>query len=278
MAWDSAAQLVRNLDEAKDFGVDEVDVSDAYWEASRLRLSSAYSTTQQGVEFLLKGRIAEVSPFLLIMGAPSDWPSPYKSDPPKFSQFRTLDAQDLPRVHDTVSDKTLPDKFIQKYLTLRETRNTIMHSVNKSLTFPVVDLLNSILFVHSEFFPGERWTSVRLGQLEKSPDVELWGYDFLRNQICWEISVIIKSLPPAEVMKYFGIDKKQRFYSCPTCYSEADNSAGFEQRIAVLRPKGPEAVHLYCPICDSLQDILREDCESCEGNVLDVEGTCMTCA
>src|SRR6056297_2142142 len=172
LAWGSVAQLLLNLDEAEYFGVNPEEVSDAYWDAARLRLSTALSTVQQGTEFLIKGRIAEISPFLLIVENPSKWPSPYNG-PLKFSQFRTLDAQDLPRVHDTASKETLPADFVEKFGSLREMRNTIMHSVDKNLKVPVVDVLSSILFVHSRLLPPERWTSIRLAQLEREPDIEL---------------------------------------------------------------------------------------------------------
>ncbi len=279
LAWDSISQLLLNLDEAEYFGIDTEEVSDAYWEAARLRLATALSTTQQGVEFLIKGRITEVSPFLLIVDNPSKWPSPYTGSPLKFSQFRTLDAQDLPRVHDTVSLKPLSAAFVEKFVWLRESRNTIMHSVDKELTVPVVGVLKSILFVHKNLFPDEHWPSVRLSQLEKAPDIELGSIDYVRNRVCWEMSVVLDLLNPSEVKLYFNIDKKQRRYTCPVCYYEASRDAGFEYQLAVLRPNSSKSTKLYCPICDLLHKVVRRKCDSnCPGNVLDGDGTCLTCA
>ncbi|MGD1091523.1 MAG: hypothetical protein ABSB35_05955, partial [Bryobacteraceae bacterium] len=77
-AWDTVANLITNLSQAIDMGVEEGDVSEEYWAASKRRLTTALAMTQQGVEFILKGKIAEVSPFLLLAEGPSKWPSPYE--------------------------------------------------------------------------------------------------------------------------------------------------------------------------------------------------------
>jgi hypothetical protein len=96
-SWDIAVDLLRNLKDAEYFGVEVAAVHDAYWKAAKRRLVIALSIAQQGVEFLLKGKTASVSPLLLLSNEPSKWPSPYDGTPQRFSRFRTIDAQDLPR-------------------------------------------------------------------------------------------------------------------------------------------------------------------------------------
>jgi len=102
-SWDVVARLLTDIDEAEYFGVDPEEISDNYWAAAKRRLTTSLAITQQGVEFILKGKIAAISPFLLITDAPAKWPSPYEGEPIKFSEFRTVDAQDLIRVLDTFS-------------------------------------------------------------------------------------------------------------------------------------------------------------------------------
>jgi hypothetical protein len=63
-AWDTVANLITNFSQAVEMGVEEKDVTEEYWAASKRRLTTALAMTQQGVEFVLKGKIAEVSPFL----------------------------------------------------------------------------------------------------------------------------------------------------------------------------------------------------------------------
>jgi len=45
----------------------------AYWAAAERELANAIAIAHQGVEFLLKGRIALVSPYLLIVQDPKHW-------------------------------------------------------------------------------------------------------------------------------------------------------------------------------------------------------------
>src|SRR4051812_18248918 len=45
-----------------------------YWQAAQQELATAVALAQQGTEFLLKGKIAAVSPFLLVSGDPGEWP------------------------------------------------------------------------------------------------------------------------------------------------------------------------------------------------------------
>ena len=279
-AWDTVAELLLNLDEV-DFGVDKEEVSDAYWDSAKRRLSTALSITQQGVEFALKGKIADVSPFLLISDHPSKWPSPYEGAPLNFSQFRTIDAQDLARVHDTFSSVPLPPDFIVRFVSLSEKRNTIMHSVDKSLNVPVLEVIDSILFMHKKFFPTETWGQVRYQHLLRSPDIFLGSIEYVQNIVCREMALIVDLLKPTKVKAYMGIDKKQRRYFCPNCYSEANHDAGdFEYKLAVLSPKGKDSKRVYCPICNVKYNVAREDCkqESCPGNVISTEyKICLTC-
>ena len=70
-AWDTVANLITNLSQAIEMGVKEKDVAEDYWAASKRRLTTALAMTQQGVEFVLKGKISEVSPFLLLADGPT---------------------------------------------------------------------------------------------------------------------------------------------------------------------------------------------------------------
>lgn len=278
-SWDVIAKLLTDIDEAEYYGVDPEEISDGYWTAAKRRLTTALSITQQGVEFVLKGKIAEISPFLLIADPPSKWPSPYDGSNISFSDFRTIDAQDLIRVIDTFSENPMPSKFVEQFNQLREKRNRIMHSVDKQLTVNVTEVIDSLLFMHKTLFPKENWPSLRLSFLEGAPDSELGAYEYSTNRVCWEISLVLKLLNPSKVKEYFGIDKKQRKYFCPKCISEANKDVDFEYKLAVLKPKGPTSNKLYCPVCNITYLVFREPCanKDCPGNVISEEGDCLTC-
>lgn len=278
-AWDVVTQLLKNLDEAKYFGIDPTEVSEGYWLSARRRLTTALAITQQGIEFILKGKIAELSPYLLLADPPGKWPSPYENPVIDFSTFRTIDAQDLVRVHDTFASKHLDKRFVAKFHELREKRNRIMHSVDMNLTVHVKDVVDSLLFTHKELFPNEGWGSVRLSFLETAPESELGPCDFVVNTIAWELELVLDLLTPAQVQKYFGIDKKQRRYICPQCYSNANKDDGFEHKLALLKPEDPGSTSLYCLVCNVTYPVSRRDCEDsgCPGNVISEDGMCLTC-
>ncbi len=279
-AWETVSDLLTMLSEAEEYSIDTAEVSDEYWAAAKRRLTTALSVTQQGVEFILKGKIAEVSPYLLLADSPERWPSPYDNKSITFSQFKTVDAQDLPRLHDIVQATPLPADFIKAFNEVRAKRNTIQHSIDKNLQVHTSEVIETILFFHKILFPNANWVRSRMKFIENAPLSKLNGGDFSTNEICREFSAVLDILQPAAVQKYFGIDKKQRRYLCPKCYSDANKDGGFDEQLAVLRPKGADSTSLYCLICDEVTPVVREDCDrkGCPGNVLSAdERQCLTC-
>lgn len=278
-SWDIVSKLLIDLDDAEYFGLETEEVSDSYWDAAKRRLTTALSITQQGVEFILKGKIAAISPYLLIVDPPNKWPSPNSEIPLSFSDFRTIDSQDLIRVIDTFSDSKMESSFVCQFHKLRKKRNEIMHSVVKQLTISASEVVESLLYMHKALFPQENWAAVRIRFLDEAPDSELGADEYCINTVCQEISLVIKLLKPAKVKEFFGIDKKQRKYICPTCYSGANRDIDFEYKLAVLKPKGPNSKQLYCPVCDAIHQVSRQKCKrnKCLGNVLDEDGMCLTC-
>ncbi len=279
-AWDATSQLLTEFDQADYYGFEKAEVSEKYWAAARRTLSTSLTVVQQGAELILKGRIAEISPYLLISDPPARWPSPYEGASIDFSQFRTVDAQDLVRILDTFGGQQFSPAFVERFHALRERRNAIMHSVGLATSIDVMEVVDAILYMHKELFPTENWATVRLKFLENSPDSELGSGEYSTNRTCWEFSIVKSLLKPAEVKTYMNVDAKQRSYLCPRCLDQANRDAGFEFKLAVLRPKGPSATRVYCPVCNAEHDVIREDCEQaeCPGNVIDGDSNrCLTC-
>lgn len=147
LSWRTAIDLGLSLDESDfDEWDEEVSVPIQYWEAAQRPLATAISLLQQGVEFLIKARIAEVSPFLLFEGSPRDWPRGCNQADTSYSAFKTIDAQDLIRAHDTVCSSRFTDDFVNTYEHLRRRRNTIMHTVDPTLRFTATEVLLSVLY------------------------------------------------------------------------------------------------------------------------------------
>ncbi len=128
-----------------------------YWCAAQQELATAVALAQQGTEFLLKGKIASISPFLLISGDPKDWPAGCDKTDTPFADFKTIDAQDLLRAHDTVCSPPLSDKFKERFEQLRRLRNSVMHTVDRRLQFTTRDCLLAILEMAEALLGSRSW-------------------------------------------------------------------------------------------------------------------------
>lgn len=279
LSWDMVAGLMTDHDEATNYSMDLDEYSDEYWQSAKRHLTTALSIMQQGVELTLKGKIAELSPFLLLADPPQKWPSPYRHEELEYSAFRTIEAQDLIRVHDTFIEMQLPDEFVGRYHGLRLKRNTLMHTVNKNLAVHAAEIIDALLYMHSILLPGENWASIRVAYLRTMPSAVFSGEDFAINQVCWELSLVFDLLKPAQVLQHFNINKRQRRYLCPKCNNESSGDWEFIYKLAVLDPNEPSSTTLFCPVCNAKHRILRKPCSnsSCKSNVLSSENLCLKC-
>ncbi len=271
-AWDTVANLITELDDSEYFGVDVDEVGDAFWQASKQKLSTSLAVAQQGVEFVLKGKIAEVSPFLLLSGGPNEWPKKCDKNNTNYADFRTIDAQDLIKVHNTAASNRLSDEFIVKFEDLRKKRNAIMHTVDKRIDLHVIDVVTAILSMHKLLFPNENWIQIRREYLKKYPLAELHSTDFVEPRIIWEFSLITDLLKPKHMKEFFSFNKRQRRYICPHCNHESGD-AETRPKTAILVPNTASSTTLYCFVCELEMAVERVDCEDpeCPGNVISPE-------
>ncbi len=277
LAWRAAIDLGLELHE---LNYDESDeVPDEYWHAAQRPLATATSLLQQGVEFLIKARIASVSPFLLIDGSPQDWPRGCQKKDTPFSAFKTLDAQDLIRAHDTVHTERFDDEFVNRYEQLRNRRNAIMHTVDRTLRFTATEVLSLVLEFNETFVGAQQWVKVRAEGIEEEPStVAYWGLG-AEPRIARELLYAIDVLKPAQLKRHFGFNARQRKYYCYKCQMAASD---WDLRVttAQLKPNKPTSTTLYCFVCQSEAEVIREPCEidGCNGNVLDAtDRECLTC-
>lgn len=277
LAWDQVADLLISLDDP--FDDYDKETKDEYWKASRRILLTALTIAQQGVELTLKGYIAQITPYLLIQNPAGKLPGSINSAIP-FADFKTIDAQDLVKMVTAFTDKTLSEPFQGRFEELRNTRNKIMHSIGNGISIEPSQLIEMILEMHAELFPHNRWPSDRMQFLDRAPVAHLGANEFTRNRVCWEMEIVLELLKPSKVTKFFGIEKAQRRYSCPTCLSEANRDGGFEYRLAVLKPKSPKATSLYCFVCDETFPVTRQPCQEseCKGNVFHDKWGCLSCS
>jgi hypothetical protein len=279
-AWDTAASLLIDVDEADHYIDDTNELIDAFWNAARLQLSTALSIAQQGSEFLLKGRIASVSPFLLLAAVPREGPAGCAATDKPFSDFRTIDAQDLIKVHNACCSPRLPDSFVTEFEDLRKKRNSIMHSIDKSLSIHVSDLVVAVLSINEALGNEKNWVRIRRTYLNDAPQSQMHSSDWVDARLVPEFMSIRNLLKPAELKRFFAFDKNQPNYICPNCAYSVDPDSEYKSLTALLKPNTPESTELWCFVCEETNEVERKNCteEDCKSNVLSHEqGRCLTC-
>lgn len=278
LAWQIAMASLQEFDEALSYGPDDNAETHAdYWTRSQPALANAYSLIQQAMELALKGRIATVSPLLLI-GDPGDWPGRAATEDVSFGEFRTLDAADLVKVHNSIAAPRLDDRFKGFWEEVRRERNKIMHSASPK-AFDPADVVRAILRAAQTLFADMRWPP-RLLAMEEDGRLAALGFnDNVQNDVMRQIEAALSHLTPAEAKRFLGFDKDQRAYICPHCYFAANKDwQDVWPQLAQFTTKTPGATDLACVVCETVSSVERVPCQSpdCEGDVI-AEDICLTC-
>jgi hypothetical protein len=293
LAWDQITALLNEYSQLSDTFYDsEFDEGDKtrYWSAARQTLTTSLTLIQQAVEFFIKGRIVAISPFLLISGTASSWPKGANSTDVSFSSFRSIDAQDLIKVHDTVCAEKFADKFIQFNNEMREQRNKIIHTVDKQVEVHPEKLLESILFVHDYFLVSHKWLQSRKSYSYNQPSnsprhirSEGLNEPYILLELLKDMEIIVNNLPPKTVKEYFGFDKKSHALHCPKCYQKASEMDFFDHELLeeTFKPYRKVKDKNYdCVICGHHGQLASTRCteDYCESPHIDYEsGLCLNC-
>ncbi len=278
LAWQIAMQSVHDYDESVAYSAeDDPDATAEYWRRSQPALANAYSLIQQGMELALKGRIASVSPYLLI-GNPSDWTGRAADGDVSFGEFRTLDAADLFKVHNSLVTPKLDDAFKSFWDQVRRDRNRIMHSAAPRAFDPAL-VVRTLLTAVEALFGDVPWPR-RLVDMEHEGKFAAFGFnDDVQNHVMSQVDDAIRHLQPSEARRFFGFDDDRRAYVCPHCYFQANRDWQNDwPHLAQLTTKQPSATSLRCVLCETVTEVERTRCESaaCRGDVI-AEGICLTC-
>ena len=117
IAWDAIFELLTDYSNIEEWfeGFESfklgTDAYKDYWSAAQKHLSIAHALSQQGAELMLKAKITEVSPYLIIASSPREWPGKCSQKDVEFADFRTIDSQDLTKVHNSKLSHFLSDIF-----------------------------------------------------------------------------------------------------------------------------------------------------------------------
>jgi len=269
---ESYAELQTTVEEGRE-PLDQ-NLAEEHRQRAARRVATCSSLVHQGVEFLLKARISELSPFLLFDSV-SQWPGDAAAHDTDFSEFRTVDAQFLPRIHDTVCTTRLPEDFKQRLQVIRRRRNAATHGLSSSL-LSVEEMLRDILEIASALVGRASWPRIRREYEASAPAPWADYHGAVPASLMREWERMLKLLTPSECLRHLGLDKKQRKYACPYCHA-IDLRPEPAIKLAVLTPNTPESTKLYCLVCDGTVTVVRSACVSCPGKVLDEGGGCLSC-
>ncbi|EIM25232.1 hypothetical protein MicloDRAFT_00059540 [Microvirga lotononidis] len=255
---------------------------EAYWQRTQPTLSNALTLVQQAQEMGLKGRIASVSPYLLISKEPRDWPRGSDKQDLPFSTFRTVDAGDLPKIHDTVCLPRLTEEQKALFEEIRSHRNIIVHH-GSSQPLTAGDVLRYILRTFTWLHLGNNWFAKRDDYLSDDPLATLYSNDHVPSKLMFEFEALFSELSPQDFQSIFGANKRQRWYLCPHCQSNSGDADVSDIETAQLVPNLPTSTNIHCIVCDQDHFVSRQDCSdiNCKGNVIAKssygDDFCLTC-
>jgi len=288
-AWDSLVQLQKEYEEHLEFSSDS-EFELKYLEHSKPVLMSAFTLVQQAVEFFLKGRIADVSPYILIANDGRSWPKKADKTDISFMDFRTIDAQDLIKIHNTFREERLDDGFTTWFNQMRNIRNKIIHSVNAKNSIQPPELANAILTAHEYFFGCQGWIDSRFEYHSKLPSndlqlldkEELEGYRYF--EVHEELSLVINALPPSHVKRFFGFNPKSKSFECNYCEAKFNQIYFYEaerwklHNIDTLIKSSDNNFTYNCFVCGHSLEILNASCVDCREIKINKEnGKCIWC-
>lgn len=279
-AWDIVISFMTALDEAGQYIEVDQDDEAQFWEAARQRILTSLIIAQQGVELAIKGKLVAFSPYLLL-GSPSDWPKDKAGKGIEFSEFKTIDAQDLIKAYNMVSPKPFDTKFVDLFDRVRKVRNSAMHSVNAKLRISPKEVILIILEAHEHLFPDQSWVMARKEFLLSAPDVHVYfDNDHIDGALVRECMAVYNLLSKSERERFFNVAAAVRKYICPFCSYESAKLDGPVPNYAVLKPNKPTSTTLWCFVCNDTHLVIREHCseEGCKGNVISEDyNRCCTC-
>ena len=258
-----------------------------FWNRSQPTLGNALSLLQQSIELGIKGRIAAVSPYLLISRDTRDYPNAGSQDIP-FSEFRSIDSSDLVKVHNMVCSHHLTESFNTFWKLLLRQRNMLIHSVVPArMALRPQWIMENVLYANSQIHPGVKWFGRRREYLEQCEQevAHALGPEFIYNRVLREFDLAFQYLSPRVQREYFGVAARGRQYMCIHCWwsCERDYREWSDGHHAQLHPRSPSSRKLLCAACGQITPVIRKACVQvdCNSNVLvaesETEQMCLMC-
>lgn len=255
-----------------------------YLEDAQEDLHALLSLIQQSNELSLKARIASVSPYLLLLNSEIAFHATGKDI--EFASLRTLDAVDLPKAVNTLTQAPVSQAYIQRYGELRIQRNQYAHLGDTSVALDPAKLCAAMVDQYLELWPDRAWLSDRVASTH--------GHEGFFNGKHWSPRQEIMNLldydraliPAAGFRKLFGVKKAAVQFGCHQCQDDwavGRNGPGTAEAPTAFYDKAKKAMH--CLICDADFPAVSRACcaENCDGKFAAVKsadfgaGQCFSC-
>jgi hypothetical protein len=258
---------------------DEVKIEEL-WSYNSGTLRTSTILLHQGIETFMKGTVARTSPLLLLEQKRSDWPTLPESADKDYDTFYTIAGENLLHTFCAVSDKIKPTIVLIKFIeNIRQKRNKAIHGVGK-VSDSAIELINDILQAYTYFFGIDQWFIDLKTFTYENPLFGYFDWEFETLMSYEYLDFLESTIGVKKLKKHLSFDITGRRYFCPTCKYEIDRKYGdLQSKWAFLIPNTPDSVEVYCINCGYESEVIREDCgdEDCLGNVIDTEGTCLSC-
>jgi hypothetical protein len=226
-AWADVVQIVSEFEDihmvGPVLGPSEEQEWEGYLRDAQSDLQGIYSLLQQSQEIGLKALIAAVSPFLLLKRHEAKISTDGTYD---FSDFPTLDASDLIRVHNVFCSRQLSAAFSGAYDELRRGRNKIAHLGLFQERLEPMRLIGLMLLQYRELYLDRRWLPdrYRFASLHRWAHMESREWTS-RSGVLVELWRVIPWLKREEFELVFGRPADQARFICPICAQDLNRGS-----------------------------------------------------
>ena len=236
-----------------------------YFEAAQPEFQSIWVLVQQSNEFAMKARICGVSPYLLLLR--NDIRNIGKPSQIDFSDFRTIDAVDLPAAIKIFCSKPLSDSYREKYEHLRVLRNKLAHLGFVKSKFEPKTIFDILITQYKEFWLDVPWLKARTDFENGRRESLFHNYKHTSPMmnVMLDVPDHFSHFAAAEFKELFGVSKTKLKFACPHCYDNADTRyAGLIWKKSLTAFKLPDGQHLKCLMCDQTLEVEKFKCNGCK--------------
>ncbi len=240
---------------------------------SQSDLALSHALIQQSQELALKALICAENPFLLLLGSDTRLWAKKNGD---FTDFRTLDAADLPRVISAISTRQLSERFVRDYHLLRKGRNRFTHLGSTSEELDPMFLIDTLVRQYAELYSARSWMKDRLYMLSIGANSHL--YDKRINETLIVLDEIVEMelfLTHQKKRTLLGFCKTDKVYRCLHCHDEAREGDYLQDQAATaILSNGfvDGTSELVCHLCQKTTRVTNKTrCAECHKLVVSQE-------